>query len=91
MGISDFQISGQYLIIENCHNSRTSDDIDIKRGPVTKLDNRKKTASKTFDDVLSANCDVIVTFPIFDQFGAIWNPYSGCIVWETYIFINSIS
>ena len=36
--ISDFQISGQSLIKENCHNSRTSDDIDKKLGRVTKVD-----------------------------------------------------
>ena len=30
--ISDFRISGQSLIKENYHNSRTSDDIDMKRG-----------------------------------------------------------
>ena len=29
-GISDFRISGQSLIKGNCHNSRTSDDIDMK-------------------------------------------------------------
>ena len=29
-GISDFRISGQSLIKENCHNYRTSDDIDMK-------------------------------------------------------------
>ena len=29
-GISDFRISGQSLIKENYHNSRTSDDIDMK-------------------------------------------------------------
>ena len=33
-----FRISGQSLIKENCHNSRKSDDIDMKLGPVTKLD-----------------------------------------------------
>ena len=31
---------------ENCHNSRTSDDIDMKLAPVTKLDKRNKTTSK---------------------------------------------
>ena len=31
-GISDYQISGQSLIKRNCHNSWTSDDIDIKFG-----------------------------------------------------------
>ena len=44
--IPDLRISGQSLIKENCHNSRTSDDIDIKLGPVTKLDKRNKTMSK---------------------------------------------
>ena len=37
-GISDFRISGQSLIIEICHNSRTSDDINMKLGPVTILE-----------------------------------------------------
>ena len=41
-GISDFQISGQSLMKENCHNFLTSDDIDIKLGPVTKPDKRNK-------------------------------------------------
>ena len=45
-GISNFRISGQSLIKENCHNSRTSDDIDMKLGPVTKLDKKNKTPSK---------------------------------------------
>ena len=36
--ISDFWISGQALINENYHNSRTSNDIDMKLEPVTKLD-----------------------------------------------------
>ena len=40
--ISNFRISGQFLIKVNCRNSRTSDDIEIKLGPVTKLDKRKK-------------------------------------------------
>ena len=31
--------SGQSLIKENGHNSRTSDDIDIKLGAITKLEN----------------------------------------------------
>ena len=76
-GISDFRISGQSLIKENCHNSRTSDDIDMKLGPVTKLDKRNKTTSKKFDvDVMSENCDVIVIFRIFGQFGAVRRPGS---------------
>ena len=64
-GISDFRISGQSLIKRNCHNSWTSDDIDMELGPVTELDKKNKTTSKKFDDdVMSENCDVIVIFPI---------------------------
>ena len=89
-GTSNFQISGQSLVKQNCHNSRTNDDIDMKLGPVTKLDKRNKTTSKKYeDDVMSANCDVIVIFPIYGQFGAIRKPDSGRIVCKTYIFINS--
>ena len=52
----------------------------MKFGPVFKLDKRNKTASKKIDnDVMLANCDVIVIFPIFDQFGAIRKPDSGHI------------
>ena len=43
-GISDFQISSQSLIKKNCNNSRTSNDIDIKLGPVIKL-NKKNTVT----------------------------------------------
>ena len=65
-GISDFWISGQSLMKENCPNSRTSNDIDMKLGPVTKLDKRNKVTLKKFDDdVISANSDVIVIFPIY--------------------------
>ena len=35
------------------------------------------------------NCDVIVIFPIYGQFGAIRKPDSGRIVCKTYVFINS--
>ena len=62
-GISDFRISGQSLIKENYHNSRTSDEIDMKLGPVTQLDKRNKTPSKnTDDDVMSKNYDIVVIF-----------------------------
>ena len=45
---------------------------------VTKLDKKNKTTSKTFDDdVMSKNCDVIVIFRIFSQFGAVRRPVSG--------------
>ena len=89
-GISYFRISGQSFIKKNCHNSWTSHDIDVKLGPVTKLDKRNKTTSKKFDDdVISKSCDVISIFPIYGQFGAIWKPDSRCIVYKIYIFFNS--
>ena len=65
-GIFDFRISGQSLIKVNCQNSRTNDSTDEKLGTVTKLENREK---KKY--VISVNCDVIVIFPIYDQFSGI--------------------
>ena len=89
-GISDFRISGQSLIKENCHNSRTSDDFDMQLGPVTKIDKRNKTTSKKFDhDIISENCDVIVIFWMFGQFGVVQMPDSGHRVCKGCIFINS--
>ena len=38
---------------------------------------------------MSANCDVIVFFPIYGQFAAIRKPYSGGLAYKTYIFINN--
>ena len=89
-GISDFRISGPSLVKENCHNSRTRNDIDMKVGPITKLDQRNTTTSERFDDdFMSENCDVIVIFAVFDQLVAIRKPDSGNMVYKTYIFINS--
>ena len=89
-GISNFRISGQSLIKVNCHNSRTSDDIEMKLRPVTKLYRRNKTTSKKIDDdLMLVNFDVIVIFPIYEKFGAIRKPDSGCAVCKIYIFINS--
>ena len=64
--------------------------MDMKLGPVTKLDKRNEKLSKKFDDnVISANCDVIAIFPIYGQFWTIRKPDSGCIVCKIYIFNNS--
>ena len=60
-----FPISGQSLIKENCHNSRTSDDIGMKLGPVTKLDKRNRTTSMTLTMTL---CQQIVTSLSFFRF-----------------------
>ena len=57
---------------------------------ITKFDKKNKTTSKKFDDdVMSPNCDVIVIFPIYGQFGAIQKLDSGRTVCKTCIFINS--
>ena len=86
----DGGISGQSLIKENFHNSRTTDDINMKLVPVTKLGKRNKTLPKKFDDdFISENYDVIVIFPIYHQFGAIQKLDSGSIVYKTYIFIDN--
>ena len=66
-GISDFRISGQSLIKENCHNSRTNDDIDMKLGPVINLTIETKQRQK---NVSMVSCQKIVTSLSFFQFMA---------------------
>ena len=53
------------LMKENCHNSRTSDDIDIKLGSVTKIDRRNKKMSKK---LTLKSCQQIVTSLLFFWF-----------------------
>ena len=61
----------------------------MKPKPVTKRDKRNKNnVKKINDEVMSANCDVIVIFLSYGQFGAIRKPSSGRIVCKTYISIN---
>ena len=38
---------------------------------------------------MSENCDVIVNFLIYGQFGGIGKPNSGLIICKTYVFVNS--
>ena len=38
---------------------------------------------------MSKNCNVIVIFLIYDQFGAMRKPDSGRIICKTYVLINS--
>ena len=62
----------------------------MKLEPATKLDKRNKTTSKKFDDdLMSKNCDVIIIFRIFDQFGAVRRPDSGHRVCKSSVFSNS--
>ena len=83
-GISDFWISGQSFMKENCHNSRTRDGIDLKLGPVTELDKRNKILSKK---LLMTSCRKIIMSLSFFQFirnldQSGWKPGSGCIVYK---------
>ena len=82
MGISDFWISGQSLIKVNCHNSRTSDDINWKLGPVTKL-GKTNNVKKIDNDIMPTNCDAIVIFLIYGKFGGIRKPDSRRVVCKT--------
>ena len=53
----------------------------MKLAPVTKVEKRNKAILKNFDDdVVSVNCDVIVIFPIYGQFGAIWKSDSARVL-----------
>ena len=62
----------------------------MKLGPVTRLDMRNTSILKNFvDDVMSANCDVVVFFSDLWPIAAIWKPDFGHVVYKTYIFINS--
>ena len=59
-------------------NSRTKNDTDMKLEPVTKLNKKKMTTSKKFDDQqVSANYNIIVIFPIYRWFGMIQKLKSG--------------
>ena len=60
----------------------------MKPGPVTKLDKRNIAKSKKIDE-FSESFDIIVIFPIYGEFGAIWKPDSRRINNKTYIFNNN--
>ena len=87
--ISEFLVNP--FLKENCHNSRTSNDIYIKLTQVAKIDKRNTRTSKKFDhDLISAKCDIIVFLKVHGQFAVTRKPDSECIVYKTYIFINNI-
>ena len=70
MGISDFRISGQSLIKENCHNSTTSNSNDIAMNltPATKLAKRNTATSLTSKKIsilkLHMRVDLRTTFQV---------------------------
>ena len=59
ISISGFWVHWRKLTTENCHKSRTSNDIERKLGPVTKLDKGNKGTSQNDYDVMSENCEII--------------------------------
>ena len=62
----------------------------MKLGPVPKLDKRNKARSKKVDDeVKLENCDVMVIFPLYGQFGSIRKLDPVRIVCKTYIFTKT--
>ena len=64
----------------------------MKLGPVTELDKRNKTRSKKMDvDVMSENCNAIVIFRIFRQFGAVRRPDSGYRVCSHTIVLSKVT
>ena len=52
------------LVRKNCHNSRNSNDIDMKLGPVTKLSKKTRQRQKFDGDVVLADYDFSVIFSI---------------------------
>ena len=53
--IFNFQIFDQLLINKNCHNSRTSNTIDVKLGAIIKLDKQNTPETTKIDNgVMSA-------------------------------------
>ena len=63
------------LIKENCYNSRTSADIDMKLGPVTKIDKGNITTSKKL--TLKSCRKIVTSFSLF-YFWPIWSgPETG--------------
>ena len=72
------------LLNKHFHNSRTSIDIDMKLGPITKLGKSNTITSKSIEDaVMSTNYDFVVIFPIYSQLGAIRKSESGRMLYNS--------
>ena len=79
--ICNFLISDHSLINKICHNSTTSNDIDMKLGSVAKLDKRNMTTSKKLAITSYQNLCFHCPFSlIYSQFGAIRKSDSGRMV-----------
>lgn len=86
--ISGFLV--KFLINKNCHNFRTSNNIDMKVGSPPKPEKRNTMTLKIFEsDLILVNHDVIVIFLTYSQFGASWKSNSRCTFHNSYFFINN--
>ena len=75
---------------ENCHNSRTSHDIDMKLGPLTKAEkSNTATSKKVGNDVMAEDFDVIVFFTIYGHTVTIRKRDSGRMVYKFSLTVTS--
>ena len=82
---------GVTLINKDYHNSRTSDDIDMKLRLLAKFDKRN---TKMWKRLMMTSCQEIMTslvlFSIYDQFCAIQRLDSRYIVHYSSMFMNNL-
>ena len=74
-GYFRFPDSGQSLIKGNCHNSRTSDDIDMKLRPVTNPQKRNKITSKKVGR--------------WHHVGKLWRHYQFSNLWPIWSYLEA--
>ena len=60
----------RFWVQENCHNSKTSNDIDMNLGPVTKIDKRNKIKSKNWQ---RRHVRSLLYHCHFSNLGSLWN------------------
>ena len=61
--ISIFHISGQFPVNESCHNCRTSNDIEMKFGPVTTLDQKDQRYQRNL--TMISYQKIVASLPFF--------------------------
>ena len=93
--LPNFLISGQSFLNENCHNSRTSHDTVMKLEPVNKFNERnlamsKKKKKKNHDQVMSANCELLLFFQFMANFLVVFSPKNTDILHTKNADINKI-